>query len=87
MASNLELLRLIKAQVCYTDLVYQRVNKKLKVDLSRSEIERMVQTILNDGQSTVEKHGKNYYITNLAHRTRLTINSFNFRLITADRIR
>lgn len=84
MPANLELLASIKDQVCYTDLVYERVNKKLKVDLSRVEIEKLVQDILGDDQTTVEKRGKNYYVSGLAYSTRLTINSFNFRLITAD---
>ncbi|GEO70774.1 DUF3781 domain-containing protein [Levilactobacillus acidifarinae] len=86
MPANPELLASIKNQVCYTDLVYQRVNKKLKVDFSRSEIEKLVQDILSDDQTTVEKQGKNYYVSGLAYSTRLTINSFNFRLIAADRL-
>lgn len=48
MPVNLELLVLIKRRVCYIDLVYQRVNKKLKVNLSRTEIEKLVQDILGD---------------------------------------
>lgn len=86
MPDNSELLALIKGRVCYTDMVYQRVNKKLEVDLSRAEIEMLVQNILGDEQTMLEKRGKNYYVTSLARHTRLTINSFNFRLITADRI-
>lgn len=86
MLDNSELLALIKERVCYTDLVYQRVNTKLKVDLSRAEIETLVQAILGDQQAMLKKREKNYYVTSLARHTRLTINSFNFRLITADRI-
>lgn len=86
MPANSERLASIKDQVCYTDLVYRRVNKKLKVDLSRAEIEKLVQDILGDDQTTVEKRGKNYYVSGLTYKTRLTINSFNFRLITADRL-
>lgn len=87
MPASSELLTVIKRQVCYTDLVYQRVNKKLKVELSRPEIEKLVQDILTDNQTTVEKRGKNYYVSGLAYSTQLTINSFNFRLITADRLK
>ncbi|GEO70579.1 DUF3781 domain-containing protein [Levilactobacillus acidifarinae] len=58
MPANLELLASIKHQVCYTDLVYERVNKKLKVNLSRTEIEKLVQGILGDDQTTVEKTGE-----------------------------
>ncbi|MFC6163183.1 DUF3781 domain-containing protein [Lactiplantibacillus dongliensis] len=32
----------IKKHVCYTKLVYQRVNKKLAVKLSKAEIESLV---------------------------------------------
>ena len=87
MLASSELLAVIKWQVCYTNLVYQRVNKKLKVELSRSEIKKLVQNILIDDQTTVEKWGKNYYVSGLAYSTQLTINSFNFRLITADRLK
>lgn len=55
MPASGELLASIKGQVCYTDLVYQLVNKKLKVDLSRTEIERLVQDILSNNRTTVEK--------------------------------
>lgn len=86
MLASSELLVIIQKRVCYTNLVYQRVNKKLKVDLLQSEVEKLVQDILSDDQTTVEKRGKNYYVSGLAYSTRLTINSFNFRLITADRL-
>lgn len=62
------------------------MNKKLNTDLSRAEIEKLVQDILSDDQTIVEKRGKNYYVSGLAYSNRLTINSFNFRLITADRL-
>lgn len=81
-----ELLATIKDQVYYTYLVYQRINKKLKVNLSQAEIELLVQDVWSDNQTTVEKRRNNYYISYLAYSTRLTINSFNFRLITADHI-
>ncbi|MFC0378750.1 DUF3781 domain-containing protein [Levilactobacillus acidifarinae] len=32
----------------------------------------------------LKKRGKNYYVSGLAYGTGLTINSFNFRLITVD---
>lgn len=86
MQANQKLLTQIKAHVCYTDLVYQRVNKKLKTDLSREGIEALVNEILMDDTSTVEKRGKNYYVTSYSQRVCLTINSYNFRLITANRV-
>ncbi|WP_260158549.1 hypothetical protein [Levilactobacillus brevis] len=39
-------------------MVYQRVNKKLKVNLFRTEIGKLVQDILSDDQTTVEKWGR-----------------------------
>ncbi|GEO70586.1 DUF3781 domain-containing protein [Levilactobacillus acidifarinae] len=74
MPANPELLASIKNQVCYTNLVYERVNKKLKVDLALPEIKKLVQDILSDDQTTVEKRGKNYYVSGLNFSTRLTIN-------------
>ncbi|MQS52641.1 DUF3781 domain-containing protein [Companilactobacillus mishanensis] len=76
----------IAGNICYTELVYGRVNKKLKVDLSSNEIEEMVMEILKDHQSIIEKIGKNFYISNLEKHVRLTVNSYNYRLITANRI-
>lgn len=81
-----ELLDQIKTQVCYTELVNRRVNKKLAVDLSKSEIEALVIAILDDDITSIEKLGKNYYVTNSTWRVQLMINSFNYRLITANRV-
>ncbi|WP_143462995.1 DUF3781 domain-containing protein [Levilactobacillus enshiensis] len=55
-----KLLGQIKAQVCYTELVYQRVNKKLAVNLTKAEVEALVIAILDDDTTDVEKLGKNY---------------------------
>ncbi|MCT4488640.1 DUF3781 domain-containing protein [Levilactobacillus parabrevis] len=68
----------IKKHICYTELVYQRVNKKLAVDLSKSEVEVLVLAILSDVTNDVEKLRKNYYVTNLPRLVQLEINSFNY---------
>lgn len=81
-----ELLDQIKAHVCYTELVYQRVNKKLAVNLSKAEVETLIISVLDDVATSVEKLGKNYYVTNLPRQVQLVINSFNYRLITANRL-
>ncbi|WP_125573467.1 DUF3781 domain-containing protein [Levilactobacillus huananensis] len=81
-----ELLARIKEYVCYTELVYQRVNKKLAVDLSKPEIEALVTAVLDDSATDVEKVGKNYYVTNSSRQVQLVINSFNYRLITANHV-
>lgn len=80
-----ELLAQIKEHVCCTELVYQRVNKKLAVDLSKLEIEALVIAVLDDGATSVEKRGKNYYVTNQSQQVQLVINLFNYRLITMNR--
>ncbi|MFC6294246.1 DUF3781 domain-containing protein [Lactiplantibacillus daoliensis] len=74
----------LEKAVCYTELVYQRVNKKLGTNLSPAEIRTLVATILTDMTSSIEKRGKNYYVSNLRHQIQLVINSNNTRLITVN---
>ncbi|WP_268888927.1 DUF3781 domain-containing protein, partial [Levilactobacillus hammesii] len=81
-----ELLDQIKAHACYTELVYRRVNKKLAVNLTKAEVEALVIAVLDDGTTDVEKLGKNYYVTNRTRQVQLVINSFNYRLITANHV-
>ena len=73
--------------ICYTDLVYGRINKKLSLSLNKSEIEEFISGLL---QETSEKYysrvGKNYYVTNIERNIRVTINADTFRIITADRL-
>ena len=35
-------------KICYTELVYRRINKKLNVQLSKEEIERMIYAIIEE---------------------------------------
>ncbi|MFR1820814.1 MAG: DUF3781 domain-containing protein [Lactococcus petauri] len=51
--------------LCYTDLVYTRINKKLGAELSNKEIELLIYDIVKDNSSTIIKKGKNYYIKNI----------------------
>lgn len=77
----------ILSNICYTELVYGRINKKLKCELSRSEIETyLYATIQNTDCENILKQGKNYYISNKPNKVRITINSGTFRVITVDRI-
>ncbi len=73
--------------VCYTELVYGRINKKLNSNYSKKQIEEFILKIL---KTTDEKYyskiGKNYYISNLENKIKLTINSNTFRVITIDKI-
>lgn len=74
-------------KICYTDLVYQRINKKLNLGLSKDKIEEMIFAIIKEtDEAEFQKIGKNIYITNKEKNVRLTINSFTNRIITADRI-
>ncbi len=75
-------------KICYTDLVYERINKKLGIHLSKDQIEEMIYTIIKEtNESAFYKKGKNIYITNYNRNVRLTINSYTNRIITADRLK
>jgi formate-dependent phosphoribosylglycinamide formyltransferase (GAR transformylase) len=77
----------ILENICYTELVYERINKKLNMKLSKDKIEEMIFEIFSETDNTeFRKTGKNIYITNKAKRIRLTINSYTNRLITADKL-
>lgn len=71
--------------ICYTPLVFGRVNKKLATDFSNDEIQAMVNRIIQNSDTSFEKRGKNFYLRN--QKTELVVNSFNYRLITANKIK
>ncbi|MBN2510603.1 MAG: DUF3781 domain-containing protein [Spirochaetales bacterium] len=69
----------------YTPLVYGRVRKKLSIDGTDKDIEKLVhQTVKETPVSDIVKKGKNYYLYNAARGIRLTVISYTTRLITAD---
>lgn len=71
--------------ICYTELVYGRINKKLKSNFSKSEIEIMLFNLIREtDEMSFQKVGKNFYITNVDKNIRITINSNTFRIITVD---
>lgn len=75
----------VLSKICYTDLVYGRINKKLKLKLSNTEIEKMLLQIIQKTEETdFLKRGKNIYITSENRNIRITINTFSNRVITAD---
>ncbi len=81
----------IKQQIienlCYTELVYKRINKKLLTEFSNGQIELLIIQILKKtDEKFYTKTGKNFYVTNTADNIRITINSNTFRVITADKI-
>lgn len=74
--------------LCYTELVYGRINKKLSLELSNEAIEELIRSIITETDaSDFIKKGKNIYITNHAKQVKLTINSFTNRIITADKLK
>lgn len=81
----MEIIMEIISHLCYTDLVYGRINKKLKLNLSNEDIKKLIVNRI-DSCDTIEKIGKNYYISNNKHNIRITVNSYTYRVITADKI-
>jgi hypothetical protein len=74
--------------ICYTELVYDRINKKLQTDLSKKQIEAFLLNILTEtNESFFMKTGKNFYVMNTENNIRITINSYTFRVITVDKIK
>ena len=74
--------------ICYTELVYERINKKLNIKFSKKQIEVYIFKILKETDSNfITKIGKNYYFMNIQNNIRITINSNTFRVITVDKIK
>lgn len=77
----------ILKSLCYTNLVYKRINKKLDVKLSETQIEEFIFKILNEtDEEYFSKIGKNFYVVNRKNNIKITINSNTFRVITVDKI-
>lgn len=74
-------------EICYTDLVYGRINKKFNKQLSKNQIEEMIFKIIKEtDNSGFYKKGKNIYITNNNRNVILTINYYTNRIITVDNL-
>ena len=77
----------ILKNICYTEQVYQRINKKLGTRLSKSKIEKMIfEMIQKTPESSFLRRGKNFYISNHDYNITTTINSNTYRVITVDLI-
>ena len=77
----------ILENICYTELVYERINKKLNIKFSKKQIEEYIFNILKETDEILFSGiGKNIYVLNTENNIRVTINSNTFRLITVDRI-
>jgi hypothetical protein len=76
----------ILANICYTALVYGRINKKLNSRFTEPEIEAMLLKLIAETPETdFQKTGKNIYITPPDQKIRITINSNTYRVITVDK--
>jgi len=75
-------------RICYTALVYERINKKLGSKFSKSEIEKMIFDIVKETREMFfQRIGKNIYITNREKNIKITINSNTYRIITVDKFK
>ena len=78
----------ILENICYTELVYGRINKKLDTKLSKKIIENLMLKILKETKlNNFTKIGKNFYVYNKEYNIKITINSNTFRIITVDKIK
>ena len=78
----------ILQNICYTELVYERINKKLNANFSKEQIEKLIfEIIKKTDENCFEKIGKNYYVASEKCNIKITINSNTFRIITVDKIK
>ncbi len=78
----------ILENICYTELVYGRINKKLNIKFSKKQIEVYIFKILKETDNNfITKIGKNFYFMNTQNNIRITINYNTFRVITVDKIK
>jgi hypothetical protein len=73
--------------ICYTELVYGRINKKLNTQYSKAEIEKLLYSIIEQThEKYFQKIGKNIYVTSTENNIKITVNQNTYRIITVDRI-
>ena len=76
------------ANICYTDLVYSRINKKLGLNLNRKQIEKLIFKIISETpESSFKQTGKNIYVISSKAQVSVTINSYTNRVITVDKFK
>ena len=74
-------------RICYTELVYERINKKLNGKFSKSEIEKMLFDIVEETpEMFFQRIGKNIYVTSHVQNIKIIINSNTYRIITVDKL-
>lgn len=77
--------QIIANKLCYTELVYQRINKKLAMNFTKVQIERLIYHVVVNAD-LVERQGKNFYIYNNQNRVVVTVNVNNNRVITVNKM-
>ncbi|KRL00985.1 DUF3781 domain-containing protein [Liquorilactobacillus capillatus] len=75
---------MIAENLCYTKLVYQRINKKLAGKYTKTEIKILLREPVLEATQMIHK-GKNFYIYNNQRGIRITVNVNNYRVITVDK--
>lgn len=79
---------IILNRICYTDLVYGRICKKLDIQKTNEEIEKYISEIIKETPpDNFKKDGKNYYIKNIIRGVEITINQNTIRVITVDKLK
>lgn len=74
--------------ICYTELVYNRINKKLNRNYLRFETEKMIFDVIQQTEERFfQRIGKNVYVTNAEKNIKITININTYRVITVDRLK
>lgn len=66
------------SKLCYTELVYERINRKMNLQLSKAKIESIIFDILHEtDELNFQRIGKNIYVSNPGA---------NLRIITVDKL-
>lgn len=77
----------ILKNICFTELVYGRINKKLNTQFSKTPIEDFVFRVLSETKERFfSKIGKNIYVINRENKVKITVNLNTYRIITVDRL-
>lgn len=70
----------------YTDLVFFRINKKLKLNFNNTKIKEFLFNLIEDTEEqNIIKKWKNFYLYNKIYNIRITVNSFTYTIITVDK--
>ncbi|WP_037570976.1 DUF3781 domain-containing protein [Spirochaeta cellobiosiphila] len=79
--------REILNKLCYTELVYGCIRKKLSIDLPDQEIEEFIIKLIEETlEEDIKIHGKNFYLENKREMIKITVNRNTYRVITVDRM-